>query len=100
MFYSSGRAAIFEGSSPGWYEDTFFVGNGGELKKVKSFFTKFFTGKVLRLPINPRKPRNFSTSNNLHYTVFKTQLLIQHNYVYVFSLRRLVTIHTKQSLIN
>jgi len=29
----------------------------------------YFTGKVSRLPTNPRKPWNFSTSNNLQYTV-------------------------------
>ena len=29
----------------------------------------YFTGKVSRLPTNPQKPRNFSTSNNLQYTV-------------------------------
>ena len=29
----------------------------------------FFTGKVLRLPIHPRKPQNFSTSNKLQYAV-------------------------------
>jgi len=29
----------------------------------------YFTGKVSRLPTNLRKPRNFSTSNNLQYKV-------------------------------
>jgi len=29
----------------------------------------YFTGKVLWLPTNLRKPQNFSTSNNLQYTV-------------------------------
>jgi len=29
----------------------------------------YFAGKVSRLPTDPRKPRNFSTSNNLQYTV-------------------------------
>ena len=29
----------------------------------------YFTGKISRLPTIPRKPRNFSTSNNLQYTV-------------------------------
>ena len=40
MFYSSGRAAIFEGPSPRWDEYPFFVGNE-DLKKVKSFLQKF-----------------------------------------------------------
>ena len=52
VFYSSGRAAIFEGPSPGWDEDTFFVENG----EGKKLFTKIFTGKVSRLHISPRKP--------------------------------------------
>ena len=88
VFYSSGRAVIFEGPSPRRDEDPFFVGNGGELKKVKSFLQKFFTGKVSRLPINPRKPRKFSTSNDLHYTVTHSFLhanLYQHfSYVVVY----------------
>ena len=40
VFYSSGRAAIFKGPSPRQDGDPFrlhFEGNGGELKKVKSF---------------------------------------------------------------
>ena len=41
MFYSSGRPAIFEGPSPRRDEYLFFVGNGGELKKVKDFYEKF-----------------------------------------------------------
>jgi len=30
----------------------------------------YFAGKVSQLPTDPRKPQNFSTSNNLQYTVF------------------------------
>ena len=30
---------------------------------------KKFTGKPSRLEANPRKPRMFSTANDLHYTV-------------------------------
>jgi len=30
----------------------------------------YFTGRVSQLPTNPRKPWNFSTSNNLQYMVF------------------------------
>ena len=38
----------------------------------------YFTAKVSRLPTIPRKPRSFSTSNNLQYTVLSlvTQILI------------------------
>ena len=36
---------------------------------AKDYCTGYFTGKVLWLLINPRKPQNFSTSNNLQYTV-------------------------------
>ena len=31
---------------------------------------KSFTGKVSRLPIDPQNPQNFSTSNDLQYTVY------------------------------
>ena len=62
-----------------------FVGNGGELKKLKSFFKttpigsdnngnfiegNYFTVKVSRLSKEPRKCESFSTMNNLQYTVF------------------------------
>ena len=45
MFYSSGRATIFEGPSPKQDEYPFFVGNRGDLKKVKRLFTKNFHWK-------------------------------------------------------
>ena len=62
-----------------------FVGNGGELKKLKIFFKttpvgsdnignfierNYFTVKVSRLSKEPQKTRKFSTMNNLQYTVF------------------------------
>ena len=34
---------------------------------------KKFAGKPSRLEVNPREPRKFSTTNDLHYTVFKSR---------------------------
>ena len=36
--------------------------------------TNYFTGKLLGLPINPRKLQNFSTSDDLQYTVLTYQV--------------------------
>ena len=39
---------------------------------TKAYCTSYFTGKVLWLPINPQKLRNFFTSNDLQYKVAGT----------------------------
>jgi len=49
----------------------------------------YFTGKVLQLPTNPWKPRNFSTSNNLQYMVHDTYTL-PHTIVAIASSYKLV----------
>ena len=66
-----------------------FVGNGCELKKLKSFFKttpigsdnngnfierNYFTVKVSRLSKKPQKTRKFSNMNNLQYMVLKVKL--------------------------
>ena len=43
--------------------------DGSLVWPIKAYCTGFFTGKVSRLPVNPQKPQNFSTSNDLQYTV-------------------------------
>ena len=87
VFYSSGRAAIFEGPSPRWDEDTYVLRREwSRVEEAKKLFTKFFTGKVSRLPINPRKPQNFSTLNDLHYMVHAVKctdkIIIKVKYVF------------------
>ena len=44
---------------------------------AKVYWTGYFTGKVSWLPIaiGPQKLQNFSTSNNLQYTVYAWVLL-------------------------
>ena len=37
---------------------------------AKAYCTGYYTGKVSRLPVDSPKPQNFSTSNDLQYTVW------------------------------
>ena len=41
---------------------------------TKAYCTGYLTGKVSRLPIDPEKPRTFSTSNDLQYTIYSVVL--------------------------
>ena len=50
---------------------------------VKQFETPYnrkkkFAGKPSRLEANPRKPRKFSTANDLHYTVYNASQKFMH----------------------
>ena len=43
--------------------------DGSLVWPIKAHCTGYFTGKVSWLPVNPQKLQNFSTSNDLQYTV-------------------------------
>ena len=65
---------IVRGGKDSWFHDLLVI-RGKTFAIVQQFETPYnkkkkFAGKPSRLEANPRKPRKFSTANDLHYMVY------------------------------